>query len=280
MRRRWGLSVVGSVLVACSVRTVGVGTDGADAGPDGAQIGPTWPPDGAAGARPLDGFGGAHTTKPDASWAGWAGNGTGGSAAGAGGVPGTDASGGAGRDGASGAAAAGAAGIGGAAGEGSGGSAVFDAAGGTGGTGGTGGGGGTKPDAGSDAGVGSSESCPGQLLTLTGSPPSVTVTGDLSSMTHEETCAATCDYCPGADAVYRYLAPDGSGMGTISLEPQGFDAILELRVTSCDGPSIGCSDQGGAEVTEIAYPNDPDVEHFVVVDSKSAGGPFTLRITY
>ena len=131
------------------------------------------------------------------------------------------------------------------------------------------------------------ERCPGETLTLSGSPLSTSVTGDLNMFVQDY--AGTCEGTSGNgnDAVYHFNAPM-SGTVTINLEPtSSFDPVLYVRSGNCAGTTeVACADNNGQGVgparAEFAFPNvAAGNDYYVFVDTASSTvGAYTLSISY
>ena len=188
-------------------------------------------------------------------------DGTGGSAGG-GGAGGSAAGGGAGgAGGGSGGAAGGGA-------SGSAGQAGADAAAGNGGAGG------------SSGASGPNESCPGEVLTLSGAP---TLTATVSTGTPpKDDAEGSCGGGGGArEAVYRFTAPV-SGIATVMVSSTAFDGVAYVRSTCADALSeIDCQDAQGTNGTEtITFFANAGAEYFIFADGKnvSAAGLFAVQV--
>jgi hypothetical protein len=106
--------------------------------------------------------------------------------------------------------------------------------------------------------------------------------GDLSSFAADYTTSGCGLLAPGADAVYRVVAPS-SGTMLARVTPSGFDAVVHIRTVCLDVVSqIACTDASGLNGTEFSSaPVTAGTEYFVIVDSLNTGaGPYTLSLSF
>ncbi len=83
----------------------------------------------------------------------------------------------------------------------------------------------------------------------------------------------------GPDLYYRFT-PAQNGTRTVTVTPTGFDARLDV-LSDCTGGAtcMGTSDQGGVGVVEsVTFTATRNLTYYVVVDSPTTGGSFTVRV--
>jgi hypothetical protein len=203
--------------------------------------------------------------------------------------PGLSSTGGTGNTAGSGDASAGSAGAGAA------GSGGTGASGGTGGSSGSAGAGGQAGDdggtdasggssgsagGGGSAGSGNTDTCPGETVTLSGSP---TLTATVSGGTPAgDDAQGSCGGGGGArDAIHRFVAPVG-GIATVKLSTTAFDGVLHVRETCAAAASeIGCKNDAGTNGTEtVVFYAQANQEYFVFADgaSATAAGLYAVQI--
>jgi hypothetical protein len=125
------------------------------------------------------------------------------------------------------------------------------------------------------------ERCPGELLTLTGTPRKATVNDDLAGFLADYAQGPCAPGTLDKDAVYQFVAPV-DGTINVTLVPNAFDGAVYVR-TNCTGTSaIACADangSGGTEFVSITATNGST--YYVFVDARSGGaGTFTLTVSY
>ena len=201
--------------------------------------------------------------------------GGGGSASGAhGGTGAGDAGGSGGSTGGSGGITGGSGGITGGSTSGTGGAA--------GGSGGTGGSSGATGGASGGGGVVQSDTsslaCPGQLVTLGGSPLKVTVLGNTSGAADYGT--AVCTSGLGVDVVYRVIPPV-SGNLSVTVTPSGWTAVMYVR-TNCSAiwPEVACTQSMSPQPIWMNVPVSAGVSYFIWVDGlwSPDAGPFQMDL--
>lgn len=139
------------------------------------------------------------------------------------------------------------------------------------------------PDAaggsGGSAGGGSNDTCPGQTLTLTGSP---TLKASHSGGTPpQDDDQGSCGGGAAREAVYQFTAPS-AGMVTVLLSTTAFDGVLYVRGACGDSASeIECQDAAGTNGTEkIVFYAQAGEDYFVFADGKdaSAAGLYAVQV--
>lgn len=126
------------------------------------------------------------------------------------------------------------------------------------------------------------DSCPGQVVSFTGSGNIRTASVSGSTVNAFADLTGTCGSTgTGRDVVYAFT-PDVDGRMLLTLSPQsGFDAVLYVREGTCTTNELDCEDSGGgggAETLEVWV--NQGVTYYVVVDGYSgAAGTFTLGAT-
>jgi hypothetical protein len=146
-------------------------------------------------------------------------------------------------------------------------------------TGGSAGSGGA--DTGGSAGSGGDpDVCEGLRLPFNGDTAHVSDTTARADAHHDYvgTCGTTGE---APDLVFRVEAPK-TGLTTVSLAPQSWDAVLYIRF-ACDGLQVQCADAGSAgNVENISFHAQQGSEYWIFVDGGVSGqmGPFELTVSY
>ncbi|MGE0326697.1 MAG: hypothetical protein AB7S68_30495, partial [Polyangiaceae bacterium] len=122
-------------------------------------------------------------------------------------------------------------------------------------------------------GEGNPNDCPGQALLLSGSPATVTISGDFAN--HADVVQPYCQFSEGMRAAVYSLTPSAPGGMTIHVEPES-DARLTISVREAT-----CSDQNAAIDCAIGRNLNVSVkantEYFIVVAGDRV--PYTLTVT-
>ncbi|MEZ4370337.1 MAG: hypothetical protein R3B07_05900 [Polyangiaceae bacterium] len=137
------------------------------------------------------------------------------------------------------------------------------------------GGGGSSGNGGSGGGLGEGNpnACPGQALLLSGSPATVTISGDFAN--HADIVQPYCQFSEGMRTAVYSLTPSAPGGMTIRLDPES-DARLTVSVRQGD-----CGDENAEFACEIGRDLNVSVkantEYFIVVSGDRV--PYTLTVT-
>jgi hypothetical protein len=125
--------------------------------------------------------------------------------------------------------------------------------------------------------------CPGELLTLTGAPPSAAATGSMGngSGTYNSVDCGTAD---GTERIFRFVAPS-SGTVDFLLQHGSYNATFYVRSTCSGGPAtLACSDSGKQGTTEtISLDVQACQTYYVFSDKRSSccsTGTYTLTVRY
>jgi hypothetical protein len=90
-----------------------------------------------------------------------------------------------------------------------------------------------------------------------------------------------CAVQPGApDVMYSFTAPT-SGSYTFDTNGSSFYTVLDVRAGSCDGPSLGCDDDGGTLFYSQVTVNLAAGEFVVVIidgSQNKASGSYVLHV--
>ena len=124
-----------------------------------------------------------------------------------------------------------------------------------------------------------SETCPGEELTLSGTPAAATVAGNTAGMWSDE--AGSCAGSGANDAVYHLLAPQ-SGTMTVKVTPTGWDPVLYVRSGTCAGTEVTCKDVGSSGTAETVNVNATvGTDYWIFVDGfAGTSGAYTLNLHF
>jgi hypothetical protein len=124
------------------------------------------------------------------------------------------------------------------------------------------------------------DQCPGEPITLSGTPPSGQANGNTGDLWSDYN--GSCNSSGRPDGVYQVVAPQ-TGNLKITLTPTGFDAVLYVRSANCaTGTQLACRDLAGsgqAEAATVAVTQ--GTTYYIFVDAfGSATGAYTLAVGY